>query len=76
MELFRGVKDSFENEIRKRARINIERKLRSQGISPNELSSLEYEELLQDEMEILRNDVKKVGLGFGLGVAFSLFFGF
>ena len=76
MELIRGVKDSFENEIRKRARINIERKLRSQGISPNELSSLEYEELLHDEMEILRNDVKKVGLGFGLGVAFSLFFGF
>jgi len=76
MELIQGVKNSFENEIRKRAQINIERKLRSQGMTPNELSSLEYEELLHDEMEILRNDVKKVGLGFGLGVAFSLLFGF
>ena len=76
MRLIQTAKQSFNHEITKLATANIKRKLRKQGIDSEQLNSAEFDALVEDEIEILQSDSKKVGLGIGIGLAISLLTGF
>ena len=75
MSLLNKTKESFNNEIEKLARKNIVRKLEKQGVDPQALSHDNFEALVQDEIEILESDTKKVGIGIGIGIAISMLTG-
>jgi len=75
MNIITTTKNRFNNEIRTRAEKNIVQKLQKQGISRSDLHEMEFEELVRDEIKILENDAKKIGLGIGIGIAFSLLTG-
>ena len=75
MNIITKTKESFNHEFQKIARANVIRKLEKQGIDHSELLSSEFDELLEDELEILESDSKKVGLGIGIGVAITMLTG-
>jgi hypothetical protein len=76
MSIISKTTESFNHEINRLATSNINRKLKKQGIDPNELNSVEFNALVADEVKILESDSKKVGLGIGIGLAISLLTGF
>ena len=51
------------------------KKLNEQGINRNDLTSDKFEELLLLEIEIIKNDGKKVGAGIAVGIGISLLTG-
>ena len=76
MDILNQAKESFNDEIYSIAKVNIERKLKKQGIEPSQLSSVEFDSLVEDEIEILKSDSKKVGAGVGIGLVLSMLLGF
>lgn len=76
MNILNNAKTSLNHEIEKLARNNIIRKLEKQGIDYNDLSAADLHGLIADEIKILENDTKKVGLGIGIGLAISMITGF
>ena len=75
MNIINKAKDSFNHEIEKIAKANIVRKLEKQGLNPHDLNTVEFNELVIDEIKILESDSKKVGVGIGIGLAISLLTG-
>ena len=75
MSIITKTKQTFNHEITRLATANIKRKLRKQGIDPDDLNTDEFDALVEDEIEILESDSKKVGLGIGIGLAISLLTG-
>ena len=75
MNLVNKVKSSFNDEIENIAKNNIVRKLEKQGLDPKELHTSEFDALVKDEIAILENDTKKVGMGIGIGLAISMLTG-
>jgi hypothetical protein len=67
--------ENFDAEVKKYARKNIIKKLESQGIDHNQLNDSDFDSLVADEIEILKNDSKKVGTGIAIGLAISLLTG-
>lgn len=67
MELNQGVRKMAENSLLK--------KLNEQGISRSDLTNDKFEELLSLEVEIIKNDGKKVGAGIAVGIGISLLTG-
>ena len=65
------MKQNFDNEITKFARKNIIKKLKEQGVDYQQLSESAFDDLLQDEINILKRDSKKVGTGIGIGMLIS-----
>ncbi len=76
MDLLTKTKDTFNHEFEKLARANIIRKLEKQGIDYRELDSLDFDELVEDEIKILESDTKKVGAGIAIGIVTSMLLGF
>ena len=76
MKIINNAKSSFNHEIEKIAKNNIINKLKKQGIDHTNLMPSEFNELVNDEIKILENDTKKVGIGIGIGLAISLLTGF
>ncbi len=70
------TKSNFKREIRKIAKDNLLKKLEKQGKSYDKLSMDKFDELLEDEIEILKSDTKKVGVGVGIGFLISMLTGF
>ncbi len=70
--MFTKVKENFETEVEKYAKRNIISKLEKQGIDYLQLDELDFNSLVTDEIEILKSDSKKVGLGIGIGILISL----
>lgn len=70
--MFNETKENFEIEVNKFATKNIIKKLEEQGIHYKELEDSAFNDLVADEVEILRSDSKKVGAGIGIGILFSL----
>lgn len=66
-ELNQGVKKMAESSLIK--------KLNKQGISRSDLTNDKFEELLSLEIEIIKNDGKKVGAGLAIGIGISLLTG-
>ena len=73
--MFHYAKKNFEIEVNKFATKNIIKKLEEQGINYQELEGLAFNDLVEDEIEILRSDSKKVGTGIGIGIVISLLTG-
>lgn len=65
------VKENFDAEILKYAKKNIIKKLNEQGINYQQLAQSEFDDLVQDEIKILKHDSKKVGTGIGIGLLIS-----
>ena len=63
--MFNETKKNFSAEVQKYARKNIMKKLEDQGVDYKLLTDEAFEELIQDEIEILKSDSKKVGAGIG-----------
>ena len=63
---------NFNNEVEKYARKNIINKLQNQGIDYHDLADEDFDDLVADEIEILKSDSKKVGMGIGIGLLISL----
>ena len=70
--MFNETKKNFDAEVQKYARKNIMQKLEDQGVDYKLLTDEAFEELVSDEIEILKSDSKKVGAGIGIGILFSL----
>ena len=51
------------------------KKLNTQGIQRSDLTNEKFEELLSLEIDIIKNDGKKVGAGIGIGLAISFLSG-
>lgn len=66
------TKKNFEEEVKKYARNNIIKKLEKQGLDYKQLEDSAFEDLVADEIEILKSDSKKVGAGIGIGILLSL----
>jgi len=73
--MFNNIKDEFDMEVTKYARSNIIKKLKKQGIDYEKLEESAFDDLVNDEIEILKSDSKKVGMGIGIGLAISLLTG-
>jgi len=70
--MFNETKKNFEIEVNKFATKNIIKKLEEQGIDCQQLEDSAFNDLVVDEIEILKADSKKVGTGIGIGILFSL----
>ena len=70
--MFTKAKENFETEVEKYAKRNIISKLEKQGIDYLQLDEKDFDSLVADEIEILKSDSKKVGLGIGIGILISL----
>ena len=70
--MFNETKQNFETEVNKFATNNIIKKLEEQGLDYKELEDSAFNDLVSDEVEILKSDSKKVGVGIGIGILFSL----
>jgi hypothetical protein len=73
--MFSQTKKNFEIEVNKFATKNIIKKLEEQGINYKQLEDSAFNDLVEDEIEILKSDSKKVGSGIGIGIAISLLTG-
>ena len=69
------IKKSVTEEIREFATKNIIKKLQKQGIDYKVLRDEDFEDLVSDEIKILQEDTKKIGLGIGIGLAISMLTG-
>ena len=67
--------EAFHAEVYKHAKSNIIKKLEKQGIDYQQLEQNDFDSLVDSEIEILKSDSKKVGLGVGLGIALTLLTG-
>ena len=67
--------DRFDDEVHKKAKNRVLKKLEKQGIDSTFLADKELEELVTDEMEILKSETKKVGITAGISLGISLFIG-
>ena len=71
--------DSIQTElnqgVRKMAESSLIKRLNKQGIKRSDLTDNKFEELLSLEIEIIKNDGKKVGAGIAVGIGISLLTG-
>ena len=75
MGFLKETKAELRAELQKLARQSLTRKLKKQGIDPDDLDPEEFESLVADEAEILKSDSKKVGAGIGIGIVISMLTG-
>ena len=73
--MFHETKKNFDIEVNKFATKNIIKKLEEQGVDYKQLEDSAFNDLVEDEIEILKSDSKKVGAGIGIGIAISLLTG-
>lgn len=73
--MFKDTQNEFDKSIKKVAESNLLKKLKKQNITRADIDNEKFQELLDMEIEILKNDGKKVGAGIGVGVALTLLTG-
>ena len=69
------LQSELNQSVRKMAENSLIKKLNAQGINRNDLASDKFEELLLLEIDIIKNDGKKVGAGIAVGVGISILTG-
>ena len=75
VEMLDNLQKDFDSSVEKIAESSLIKKLNKQGISRNDISSSEFNELLKLEIEILKADGRKVGAGIAVGIGISLLTG-
>lgn len=73
--MFDNVQNEFKKEVRKVVESKLIKKLNNKGISRSDISDYKFQEFLAMEIEILKNDGKKVGAGLGVGILLTLLTG-
>ena len=73
--MFNDIQNEIDKNIKKVAQSNLLKRLNSQGINRAAISNEKFDELLDMEIEILKNDGKKVGAGIAVGIGISLLTG-
>lgn len=73
--MFDNLQKDFDSSIKKIAESNLIKKLNKQGVSRSDISDLQFNELVNLEMEILKLDGKKVGAGIAVGIGISVLTG-
>jgi hypothetical protein len=73
--MFNDIQNEFDKNIKNIAQSNLLKRLNSQGINRAAISNEKFDELLDMEIEILKNDGKKVGAGIAVGIGISLLTG-
>ena len=69
------IQTELNQGVRKMAESSLIKKLNTQGIKRSDLTDNKFEELLSLEIEIIKNDGKKVGAGIAVGIGISLLTG-
>jgi hypothetical protein len=69
------IQTELNQGVRKMAESSLIKKLNTQGIKKSDLTDNKFEELLSLEIEIIKNDGKKVGAGIAVGIGISLLTG-
>lgn len=69
------IQTELNQGIRNMAESSLIKKLNNQGIDRTDIQNSKFEELLQLEIEIIKNDGKKVAAGIGIGIAISVLTG-
>jgi hypothetical protein len=75
MKMFEDAQREFDKSVKTMAENSLLKKLNKQGITRSDISDVKFQELLVDEIEILKADGKKVGTGVGIGIVLSLITG-
>ena len=70
-----AIQTELNQGVKKMAESSLIKKLNTQGINRNDLTNDKFEELLLLEIEIIKNDGKKVGAGIAVGIGISLLTG-
>ena len=70
-----AIQIELNQGVRKMAESSLIKKLNAQGINRSDLTDNKFEELLNLEMDIIKNDGKKVGAGIAVGIGISLLTG-
>ena len=73
--MFNAIQNEIDKNIKNIAQSNLLKRLNSQGINRADISNEKFDELLDMEIEILKNDGKKVGAGIAVGIGISLLTG-
>lgn len=73
--MFNDIQNEIDKNIKNIAQSNLLKRLNSQGINRADISNEKFDELLDMEIEILKNDGKKVGAGIAVGIGISLLTG-
>ena len=69
------IQTELNQGVRKMAEHSLIKKLNDQGIARNDITNSKFEELLLLEIEIIKNDGKKVGAGIAVGIGISFLTG-
>ena len=69
------IQSELNQGVKKMAEKSLIKKLNTQGINRSDLTDNKFEELLNLEMDIIKNDGKKVGAGIAVGIGISLLTG-
>ena len=75
MNVITDAKQMYDREITRRATDAIIRKLSRQGIDHARLDPEALDELIRDEIAILRRDTQKTAVGIGIGLLIGLLAG-
>ena len=67
-----NTKQTIKSEISKYAKRNIIKKLEKQDIDYTLLENEAFNELVEQEIKILKSDTKKVGTGIAIGILITL----
>lgn len=70
-----AIQTELNQGVKKMAESSLIKKLNEQGINRNDLTNDKFEELLLLEIEIIKNDGKKVGAGIAVGIGISFLTG-
>ena len=73
--MLEAIQRELNQGVKKMAESSLIKKLNEQGINKNDLENEKFEELLLLEIEIIKNDGKKVGAGIAVGIGISLLTG-
>lgn len=73
--MFNDIQNEIDKNIKNIAQSNLLKRLNSQGINRAAISNEKFDELLDMEIEILKNDGKKVGAGIAVGIGISILTG-
>jgi hypothetical protein len=69
------LQSELNQSVRKMAENSLIKKLNDQSINRNDLASDKFDELLLLEIDIIKNDGKKVGAGIAVGIGISFLTG-
>ena len=73
--MLEAIQTELNQGVRKLAENSLLKKLNTQGIQRSDLTNEKFEELLSLEIDIIKNDGKKVGAGIAVGIGISLLTG-